>query len=107
MKLIVRNLLEDFNLNYNLYQNKAMKELDIMVQDLKNYLDSKESKLKENPNFNAYTQGYLKLRLKDVESFQHACENFEPNPFLKNQIIDNFKYEAARIKSEIDEISIK
>jgi len=50
MKLIVRNLLEDFNLNYNLYQNKAMKELDIMVQDLKNYLDSKESKLQENPN---------------------------------------------------------
>lgn len=84
-----------------------MKELDNMVQELKNYLDSKDLELKKDPNFNAHTQGHLQNRRRDIENFQLSYENCDFDPFLKNQIIDNFKNEANRIKLEIDKISIQ
>lgn len=91
----------------NDYIYDTMKELDIIVQDLKKYLESKELELKQDPNFNAYTLSHLQNRQSDIVNFQFAAKNCETDPFFKNQIIKNFKKEANKIKSEIDAISVK
>lgn len=82
-----------------------MKELEILVDDLKNSLTTKELELRKNPNFNSHTEGSLLNRQRDIEGFQLASKSCDTNPFMKNQIIENFKNDAAKIKSEIDKIT--
>lgn len=84
-----------------------MKELEIFVDDLNKYLATKELELKKDKNFNSYTEGLLLNRQAEIESFENACKNCDTNPFLKTNIIENFKNDSIKIKSKIDEISNK
>ncbi len=82
-----------------------MKELEILIDDLKKHFAAKELELRENPKFNAFTEGFLLNRQRDIEGFQLACENHDTNPFLKPLVIDGFKTDAVKIKSDIDKIT--
>jgi hypothetical protein len=82
-----------------------MKELEILVDNLKDYLAKKELELSRNPNFNSYTAGHLRNRQRDIESFESACKNCETNSFEKIKLIDSFKKDASKIKLDIDNIT--
>lgn len=82
-----------------------MKELEILVKDLKDHLTSKEIELKQHPNFSLYTEGALLNRQRDIESFEAATKDCEQNPFHRSDVINNFKIDAETIKSEIDKTS--
>jgi len=82
-----------------------MKELDDLLNDLKNHLLTKELELKNNPNFNSYTESFLENRRRDIESFQYACKNCDTNSVYQKEIIANFRIDADKIKLEIDKIT--
>lgn len=81
-----------------------MKELEILVNNLKDYLAKKEIELKQHSNFNLYTEGALLNRQRDIESFEVATKGCEQNPFHRLDVINNFTKDADTIKSEIDKI---
>lgn len=82
-----------------------MKELEILIKDLKNHFATKESELRENINFNSHTEGFLMNRQSAIESFENACKNAETNPFHKAEVMAEFKKDAEQIKSDIDKIT--
>lgn len=84
-----------------------MKELETIIEDLKNHFSTKAVSLRNDIDSNAYTEGLLLNRQRDIESFEIACMNYDRNPLLKNEILENFKNAASKIKADIDLIEKK
>ena len=84
-----------------------MKELETLLEDLKNYFAKKAEILREQPNCNAHTEGHLLNRQREIEGFETACKSYDKNPFIKKEIIENFKNKVLEIKSAIDSITIQ
>ena len=82
-----------------------MKELEVLVDELKKHLAARELELRANPKFNAFTEGFLQDKQRDIERFRIACEHHDTNPYLKPLMIDGFKTEFSKMKSEIDKIT--
>ena len=82
-----------------------MKELEILVDNLKEYLKAKESELRQFPDFNLYIEDSLANRKREIEGFEAMSKTCETNPFHKSEVIANFTNDADSIKKEIDKIS--
>jgi len=82
-----------------------MKELEEMVDDLKNYIRIKKNELLKLPGFNSYTDGEILNRYGDIESFENASKVASTVAYPKSEIIKNFQRDADEIKKRIDEIS--
>lgn len=82
-----------------------MKELEILVEDLKEYLKTREAELRKSSNFNLYTEGFIINRKSDIESFEASSKSYEKNPLHKSEVIAGFTKDADLIKKEIDKIS--
>ena len=82
-----------------------MKELEILVDALKAHLKAKEAELRENQNFNLYTEDALANRQREIAGFEAMIKASEKNPFHKSEVIKNFTEGADVIRKEIDKIS--
>jgi len=81
-------------------------DLNQLANDLKAYLDDKIANLPELPLGNVYRDDYIKLRRKDVSSFEiwieRAIKEHGNNSFMYDTVYPNFKRQSDQIKREID-----
>lgn len=82
-----------------------MKELRKILEELAVLYKEKEKECNEKPNFNSYVQSELNNKKRKIEIFQTSIDKVSNDPFLKNEIINNFKRDAEQIKSEIGQIT--
>ncbi|TCC91933.1 hypothetical protein EZ428_09300 [Pedobacter frigiditerrae] len=82
-----------------------MKELELLLEELKEALKQKEQaiELREEPS-SANTTSLINNRKADIEGFEKAISLVTKDPYSKNIIIDNFKIEVKKIKERIEEI---
>jgi hypothetical protein len=82
-----------------------MKELELIVADLKNCLYTKEAELNNAiGQANTYAMSALNNRKVEVALFERSTREITTDPFEKNNILTNFTKGAAELKSAINKI---
>lgn len=82
-----------------------MKELIEFSERLKKELDKKEKELQEKVDCSGYLLGYLENRRRDVKAFKDSIKNVTKDPFLKNEVIENYAVKAKEIIGKIRQIN--
>lgn len=76
-------------------------ELDQMVAELREYLNSKAEQVEHDTN----TMSKLDNRKLDIDNFEAHTKEVVRDLVMRKQIISNFKQGTEKIKKAIDEIS--
>ena len=84
-----------------------MKELEIIVADLRKCLDSKEAEINASTEtVSAHIMSALDNKKLEVALFEKSTRDATSDPFEKNKVIINFTKGAEELKSEINKIGI-
>jgi translation initiation factor 2B subunit (eIF-2B alpha/beta/delta family) len=81
-----------------------MKEIENEINELKERLKKKEDELFRSGNLNAYKQGEINNRCRDIKWLESRFKDRERNPAHRNTVLKNFKEEANKIKNDIEKI---
>jgi hypothetical protein len=81
-----------------------MKELYDLSEKLENELNQKDKELQGTNDSSIYLAGNLENRKIDVLAFTNSIKHVSKDPFLKNEIIKNYKNAAKKIIEEIRQI---
>ena len=74
-----------------------------MLAELEAHFEKKELEVSNNPNFNSHTQSELNNRKNEILNFEFFIKKADISS-LQNEIIQDFRKNADRIKLDIDKI---
>lgn len=81
-----------------------MKELKLLLQEIKDKLAQKEEEISKTGSISTNTSSLINNRRSDIASFENAIGQVTNDPFQKKIIINNFTKNAEEIKMRISEI---
>lgn len=84
-----------------------MKELEELVEDLKEHILFKEIASISTHHYDSYINSELANRHMEIMAFEEAIKHVEQNPLHKRDILLNFQKKALEIKMRIADIPHK